>query len=84
MNYEYKGYRYSLDPIDDEGWSRFWHEVITPEGKVISMEWNTAGIPSEETFQFWVDNGMPRPAPGYSFQNLNEIKEAIKMGSRFW
>lgn len=57
--YEYKGYVYGYwDDVEEDNIKRF-HEVKTPEGKIIFMAFGPYGTPSKQCFQRWIDMGMP-------------------------
>jgi hypothetical protein len=83
--FSYKGYEYQpwLD-YEEDNVKRF-HDVKTPEGKSIYAELSSYEEFTEETFQKWIDLGMPgrRYHPRGSFPLRNEdILELWEINSR--
>lgn len=59
---EYKGYNYfnEYEVESDGDNAKYYHDVKTPDGKVVSLDWSPYNIPSFEDFAAWVDLGMPK------------------------
>lgn len=56
----YKGYRYEpWDDVEPGECIKIWHEVVTPDGKRISMDWSPYYTPEMSDFQLWIDLGCP-------------------------
>jgi len=59
-NYEYKGYRYEpWEDIEPEECIKIFHDVKSPDGERLSIDWSPYNNISEEQFQEWIDTGMP-------------------------
>lgn len=63
--YEYNGYLYGqYHDVEFDGDGRpenvkIWHEVKSPDGKDISMDWSPYDTPTYEQFALWVELGCP-------------------------
>jgi hypothetical protein len=58
--FEYKGYRYEpWDDYEEDNIKRF-HHVITPDGRTTSIGLSPYVKLDEDTFQKWIDLGMPK------------------------
>jgi hypothetical protein len=57
----YRGYTY-YPCVDTDGveYKKIIHEVVTPEGKSVFMDWSAYSTPTEEQFALWIDLGLPR------------------------
>lgn len=57
---EYNGY--VLTPYEDvepEENIKIIHDVRTPDGKEVVMDWSPYSMPTQEEFALWVELGMP-------------------------
>lgn len=58
--FTYKGYTYQpWDDVEDDNIKTF-HDVLTPEGKTISMPLSPYSRPSQKAFEKWVEIGCPQ------------------------
>ena len=60
MKYEYKGFTYSQS-LDIEPYevTKIFHEVKTPDGRVIYMDWSSYSTPTKNDFELWIELGLP-------------------------
>ena len=60
MGMEYKGYKYNNWQDFEEDNIKTFHDVTTPDGQEVSMDWSPYSTPSFEDFCAWIDLGMPK------------------------
>lgn len=79
--FTYKGYVYGHDlDIEPEENCKIFHEIKTPEGKTITMDWSPYSTPTERQFKMWIDLGCPKrigtgPLNEDDLQRLIEAEE---------
>ena len=57
QTYEYKGYTYYPDPVEDlDGFNRYYHRVTKPEGGYFYLYLNPTSPATEEQFRKHIDN----------------------------
>ena len=57
--YEYKGFQYLPWEDHEDDNVKIFHDVATPAGRTIHMDWSPYDTPSEAEFQLWIDLGLP-------------------------
>ena len=56
----YKGFTYSQElDIEPNEVAKIFHEVKTPDGRVLSMDWSSYSTPTQNDFELWIDLGLP-------------------------
>jgi len=57
---EYKGFTYSQElDIEPEECVKIFHEVKTPDGRVVHMDWSSYSTPTQNDFELYIDLGLP-------------------------
>jgi hypothetical protein len=56
---KYKGFTYSQELDYEPDNVKIFHEVKTPEGKIIHMDWSSYSTPTQNDFELYVDLGLP-------------------------
>jgi hypothetical protein len=56
----YKGFTYSqeLDCEPNEV-TKIYHNVTTPDGRTVHLDWSPYSTPTKNDFELWVDLGLP-------------------------
>lgn len=83
--FSYQGYEYKpqLDQELEDGYvnnQKLWHNVKTPEGKIIHFDCSPYHEPTEEEFQRWIDLECPDQIVG-NFASIEEIEKAAELWS---
>lgn len=70
---EYKGFIYKpwQEVMDDN--IKVYHDVETPDGKIIDMDWSPYETPSFDDFKMWIELGMPKRIHGGPLSS-NDLK----------
>lgn len=56
---KYKGFEYTpWEDIEDDN-IKIMHDVITPTGKTISLRWSPYSTPSQQQFEFLIEQLTP-------------------------
>lgn len=56
---KYKGFTYSQELDYEPDNIKIFHEVKTPDGHTVSMDWSPYSTPSQNDFELYVDLGLP-------------------------
>jgi len=57
---EIRGYKYQPWVDQTTEVVKIFHDVHTPTGEVVDMDWSPYNTPTEDDFRLWLDLGMPR------------------------
>ncbi len=59
--HEYKGHTYQgYEEVEFDGDNcKIYHDVKTPDGKLVHMDFTPYDFPTEKEFQMWIDMGKP-------------------------
>jgi hypothetical protein len=70
---EYKGFIYSQElDIEPNEVAKIFHNIRTPEGRTIYMDWSSYSTPSQNDFELYIDLGLPdRMHPSLHFEGKN-------------
>ena len=55
----YKGFTYSQELDYEPDNVKIFHEVKTPNGKIVHMDWSSYSTPTQNDFELYVDLGLP-------------------------
>jgi len=81
--FEYEGYKYQPWPDVEPDNCKIFHEVITPEGKEIYIDWTPYQHPTEQEFQWWIRLGRPGRYKGGNLDH-DSFKELMKSSALYW
>jgi hypothetical protein len=56
---KYKGYTYFQELDYEPDNIKIFHEVKTPDGRVLSMDWSSYSTPTQNDFELYIDLGLP-------------------------
>ena len=60
MGYNYNGFTYvPWTDVEEDECIKICHDVITPEGQRVHMDWSPYSRPTEADFQLWIALGLP-------------------------
>lgn len=91
-SYDYKGFKYEPYEEQYDDVSKIWHQVTSPKGVKVDMDWSPYDYPSEKQFQQWLHAGMPDrkalkdlgigsgigPIDGKELDMATSVKEELK------
>lgn len=73
--YEYKGYRYVPSEECEPDNRKIYHDVVTPLGDTVHLDYSPYCTPSEDCFKKWIDLGCPKKdlfSPNWSDTDILE------------
>lgn len=58
--FEVDGYQYTPEMMrEDQFVSKIWHDVVTPQGEKISVDWTPYEFMTPADFKLWLELGKP-------------------------